>query len=226
MYKSTKSVSRFSVNLFMTFRLFFFIAYLTGTGFTTAQVSDTIYYMNGNVVGAQILDTLLGAVTFKDPEDSTKKVHADDQAIFAVKYADGAMKYYYNQDSASGNWFTREEMRYFMKGERDAREKYRSPGAFVGGILTGIAGGVTGVLYGPVVPLAYLGVNELTKIRIKHKWVSGPYLLSEDAYILGFQREAFAKRRIAVLKGSGIGIAVGFAAFGLYFNKGGWFWKN
>ena len=196
------------------------------SGTIYAQVKDSIFYMNGNIVAANVLDTLLGAVTFKDPADSTKKVHADDQAVFAVKYTNGFTKYYYRQDTSIGNWYTREEMRYFMIGERDARNNYKAPRAFVGGMITGIGGGLTGVLYGPLIPGAYLGLNELTKIRIKQKWVSGPYLLSEDAYILGFQREAFAKRRIAVLKGSGIGLAIGFAAFGLYFNKGRWIWQK
>ena len=182
--------------------------------------------MNGNIVAGNIIDTLLGAVTFKDPADTTKKVHIEDQAIFAVKYRSGQLKYYYTQDTTIGNWFTRDEMWFFMQGERDARKNYKSPVAFIGGMVTGIAAGATGGLWAPAVPFAYMGVTELTKIRIKHKWVSGPYLLSEDAYILGFQREALTKRRIAILKGGGIGLAIGFSAFFLYLDKGDWVWKK
>ncbi|MFN5459300.1 MAG: hypothetical protein ACK5AY_05280 [Bacteroidota bacterium] len=210
----------------MTLRHLTTILLFTISLMVRGQNKDSVFYMNGNIVAAKVIDTLLGAVTFKDPADTNKKVHADDQAIFSVKYANGFTKYYYKQDTTVGNWFTREEMHYFMIGERDARKNYKSPRAFIGGLITGIGGGLTGVLYGPLIPGTYIGLNELTKIRIKQKWVSGPYLLSEDAYILGFQREAFAKRRIAVLKGSGIGLAVGFAAFGLYFNKGKWAWEK
>jgi hypothetical protein len=201
--------------------LLFFIA-----GKSIAQKSDTVFYMNGNIVSGKIIDTLLGAVTFKDPSDTTKKVHIEDQAIFAVKYANGTMRYYYKQDTTIGNWFTRDEMWFFMQGERDARKNYRSPFSFCGGLVMGIAGGVTGALWAPAVPFAYMGVTELTKIRIKHKWISGPYLLAEDSYILGFQREALYKRRIAIMKGGSIGLGIGFGAFFLYLNKGKWVWQH
>lgn len=191
-----------------------------------SQAGDTIFYMNGNIVVGKVIDTLLGAVTFRDPADSSKKVHVEDQAIFAVRYGNGALKYYYTQDTTQGNWFTREEMWYFMQGERDARKNYKSPGAFIGGVVTGIAGGAAGALWAPVVPFAFMGVTELTKVRIRHKWVSGPYLLSQDAYILGFQREALTKRRLTVLKGGGIGLAIGFTAFFLYLDKGKWVWQK
>jgi hypothetical protein len=204
----------------------FVVLFLVTSLAAFAQAKDTIFYMNGNIVAGKIIDTLLGAVTFKDPADTTKKVHIEDQAIFAVKYSTGQLKYYYTQDTTVGNWFSRDEMWFFMQGERDARKNFRSPVSFIGGMLTGIGGGLTGGLWAPAVPFAFMGLTELTKIRIKHKWVSGPYLLSEDAYILGFQREALAKRRIAILKGGGIGLAVGFSAFFLYLDKGHWIWQK
>ncbi|MBC7864086.1 MAG: hypothetical protein IAF38_14010 [Bacteroidia bacterium] len=205
--------------------LFVFVLFFS-VGKISAQVKDTIFYMNGTIIAAKIIDTLLNAVTYKDPADSTKNVNLEDQAIFAVKYAKGAMKYYYTQDTLSGNWFTRDEMWYFVQGERDARKGFRSPGAFWGGVLTGIGGGCTGALWGPAVPFAFMGASEITKIRIRHKTVSNPYLLDHDAYILGYQREAVFKRRMASLKGGGIGLVIGFSAFFLYLDKGKFPWQK
>ena len=192
-----------------------------------SQTKDSIFYMNGTIITSKITDTLLGAVTYLDPEDTSKKVHLETQAIFALRYAkDNRLVYYYTQDTLNGNWFTRDEMWLFMQGERDARKGYKSPGAFCTGLVGGIAGGVTGALWGPVVPFAGMGVIELTKIKIKHSTVSNPYLLDHDAYILGYQREALFKRRMTVLKGGGIGLAIGFSAFFLYLDKGHWAWQK
>jgi hypothetical protein len=196
------------------------------SGFNAVKSQDSIFYMNGNIVKAKVVDTLLGAVTYKDPADTSKKVNIETEAIFAVKYASGALKYFYSQDTTTGNWFARDEMWYFMQGERDARKGYKSPGAFIGGMVTGIAGGVTGALWAPAVPFGFMGVNELTKIRIRHKTVSNPYALDHDAYILGYQREALYKRRVATLKGGGIGIVIGFTAFFIYLDKGKWAWQK
>jgi hypothetical protein len=191
-----------------------------------AQQSDTVFYLNGNVVPAKIIDTLIGFVTFTEPTDSVKRVNIDNEALFAVKYASGKMYYYYKQDTINGNWYTRDEMWAFMQGERDARKHYRSRGAFIGSMLFGLAGGMTGVLYAPVFPAAFMGATELVKVKLKPEWVSGPYLTSQVTYLLGFQREAFVKRRLTILKGGGIGLAVGFTAFALYLNKGRWIWLN
>jgi hypothetical protein len=202
--------------------LYFFLT----SFFSFAQSADTVFYMNGNIVATRVIDTLIGAVTFFDPKDSTKKVNVENEAIFAIRYGNGNYKYYYTQDTVNGNWFTRDEMWYYMQGERDARKNYRSPGAFVGGLLFGMAGGATGALYAPLLPGAFLGACELAKVKIKQEWVSGPYLMSQVTYLLGFQREAFSKRRITILKGGGIGLAVGFSAFALYLNKGRWIWQK
>ena len=145
-----------------------FILLISFSGKISSQVKDTIFYMNGTIIGATIIDTLLNAVTFKDPADTSKKVNLEDQAIFSVKYANGEIKYYYTQDTLNGNWFTRDEMWYFVQGERDARKGFRSPGAFWGGVVTGIAGGCAGAIWAPAVPFGFMGATELTKIRIRH----------------------------------------------------------
>jgi hypothetical protein len=205
--------------------IFFFLFVISLTGKISAQAKDTIFYMNGTIMTATIIDTLLNAVTYKDPADTSKKVHMEDDAIFMVKYAKGAFKYYYTQDTIK-NWFTRDEMWFFMQGERDARKGFRSPGAFWGGVITGAAGGITGALWAPAVPFAFMGATEITKIKIRHSTVSNPYCLDHDAYILGYQREAFYKRRITVLKGGGVGLVIGFSAFFLYFDKGKFPWQK
>ena len=179
--------------------------------------------MNGTIITANIVDTLLNAITFKDPADTSKNVNIEDDAIFMVRYAKGATKYYYTQDTLK-NWFTRDEMWFFMQGERDARIGYRSPVSFWGGVITGVSGGITGAIWAPALPFAFMGGTEISKIKIRHKTIANPYCLDHDSYILGYQREAFYKRRITVLKGGGLGLAIGFSAFFLYLDKGKFPW--
>ena len=69
--------------------VFLFVFSLSFSGKYFSQTKDSIYYMNGTMITAQIIDTLLNAITFKDPADTSKKVNLEDQAIFAVKYASG-----------------------------------------------------------------------------------------------------------------------------------------
>ena len=181
--------------------------------------ADTLYLMNGRIVVSSVLDTSFLAATFVDPEDSTKRTHIENDQLFAIKYSNGGVFYYYKQDTIT-NWYTRDEMWLFTQGERDARKGFKPWGSFTGGIITGMAGGSSGLLlgsigafFGPVVPLAFLTTVGIPKVRIRHKTVSNPNNLDYDAYILGYEREARTKRRRFAMIGGGIGTALGYIAY-------------
>ena len=176
------------------------------------KAGDTLYLMNGRMVAVNMIDTLFGAATFVDPNDSTKRAHVENDQLFAVKYSTGEIFYYYEQDTIS-NWFSRDEMWLFMQGERDARKGFKPHGSFYGSMVSGIVGGLTGTLFGPLAPLAYTACVGLPWVRIKHNTVSNANNLTSDAYILGYEREARKKRRVRALIGSAIGMALGYTTF-------------
>jgi hypothetical protein len=182
------------------------------------RVGDTLYLMNGRVVVAPVLDTLFGAATFIDPEDSTRRSHVENDRLFAIRYHTGAIFYYYEQDTIS-NWFSREEMWMFMQGERDARKGFRPNGSKYGTFTAGLIGGLTGTIFGPLFPMGYIACVGLPKVRIRHETVSNINFLESDAYILGYEREARGKRRKYALVAGACGLAAGYGAYFLGMRK-------
>lgn len=179
-----------------------------------AQYKDTILLMNGNYVVEKVIDTLIGAVTIVNPEKTTEKLHYEYDEIYCVKYASGFIDYYYSQDTLKGNYFTREEMKYYMYGERDARKGFKARGALIGAGVVGLASGGLGLFFAPVFPYGYMALSGVTKVKIKHSTISNPNYIDQDAYILGYERVSRTKRRIQALIGGTIGLAAGY---GLYF---------
>lgn len=179
-----------------------------------AQNKDTILLMNGNIVVEKVIDTLIGAVTIVNPAKVTEKLHYEYDDIYCVKYASGFTDYYYTQDTMKGNYFTREEMKYYMYGERDARKGFKAPGSLIGAGLLGLASGGLGIFFAPIFPYSYMALSGITKVRIRHSTISNPNYIDQDAYILGYERVSRSRRRIKALIGGTIGLAAGY---GLYF---------
>lgn len=181
---------------------------------TTAQ--DTIFLMNGHVVAEKVIDTLLGAVTILNPKKPSNKIHYEWSQLYMVKFTTGDKRYYYQQDTFLLNYFTRDEMWMYMKGERDARKGFKPIGSIIGSGLFGVIGGMTGTFWGPVVPFGYMAFSGITKVRIRHKTVSNPAYIDSDGYILGYERVARHRRKIhSVLSGT-VGLVIGYTIYGLF----------
>ena len=195
-------------------RHFLLLSFLFFAGWLQAQNKDTILLMNGNYVVEKVLDTLIGAVTIVNPANVTEKLHYEYDEIYCVKYASGFTDYYYTQDTLNGNYFTREEMQYYIYGERDARKGFKAHGSLIGAGVVGLASGGLGLFFAPIFPYGYMSLSGITKVRIKHKTISNPNYIDHDAYILGYERVSRTKRRIRALIGGTIGLAAGY---GLYF---------
>lgn len=178
------------------------------------QAKDTVMLMNGNVVVEKVIDTLIGAVTVMHPEKAGEKLHFEYDQVYAVKYASGFTDYYYRQDSLLGNYFTRDEMEYYIYGERDARKGFKPRGSLIGSGAVGLVSGGLGIFFAPVFPVGYMALSGVPKVRIRHSTISNPNYIEHDAYILGYERVARSKRRVQSILGGAIGLAAGY---GLYF---------
>jgi hypothetical protein len=194
--------------------LFLSLLFIAFTFSSKGQNKDTILLMNGNVVVEKVIDTLIGAVTIINPEKTTEKLHYEYDQIYCVKYAVGFTDYYYTQDTLKGNYFTRDEMLYYIYGERDARKGFKAPGALIGAGVIGLASGGLGLFFAPLFPYGYMALTGIPKVRIRHKTISNPNYIDQDAYILGYERVSRSRRRIKALIGGTIGLAAGY---GLYF---------
>lgn len=180
-----------------------------------SQAKDTIVLMNGHYVIEKVTDTLIGAVTIMNPNKPNEKLHYEYHEIYCVKYGNGFVDYYYTQDSLKGNEFTRDDMQYYIYGERDARKGFKAKGSLIGAGTVGLVSGGLGLFFAPVFPYGYMALSGITKIRLKHNTISNPIYIDHDAYILGYERVARTKRRIQSLIGGSIGLAAGYV---LYFS--------
>lgn len=178
---------------------------------------DTIFLMNGHVVGEKVIDTLLGAITIVNPKKPERKIHYEMEQLYMVKFSSsGYKRFYYEQDSLKNNWFSRDEMWMFMKGERDARKGFKARGAFIGAGIAGLIGGMSGTFWAPIAPYGYMALSGITKIRIRHSTISDPRSIESDAYILGYERVARHKRRIQSIIGGTIGLAIGYGLYAAF----------
>jgi len=182
---------------------------------------DTIYLMNGQKVGVVVIDTSFALVTYKIPNsqqpDKIRNFEKDD--IFCIRYKKGDLFYYYSQDTARGDWFTREEMWYFTQGERDAQKGFKPVSTMIIGGTLGIAAGMTGMYIAPALPLGFYLISDITKIKIRHSSVSNPELVQYDAYVLGYQKVARTKRRIFAIIGGVAGLTLGYTTYFIFKNQ-------
>jgi len=181
-----------------------------------AEVRDTVYLMNGHAIGERVIDTLLGAVTIHSPKNPSKRIHFEFDQLYMVRFANGYKRYYYEQDPAINNWFTRDEMWLYMKGENDARRGFKAKGSLVFGTIAGFLGGATGTIWGPIAPYGFMALTGLPKVRIRHETISDPKFVNSDAYILGYERVARQKRKLRSLIGGTIGMVAGYGFYALF----------
>ncbi|HLG02722.1 MAG TPA: hypothetical protein VI731_03945, partial [Bacteroidia bacterium] len=130
----------------------------------TAEPLDTVYLLSGKTVAGVVKDSsderLKILVPKKGSPGEFKADFVDLELVFSVKYRDGHEEIFYRQDTLFGHYFTPQEVRYYMYGERDARAGYRCPGWTTGAFLTGFAGGYfsPGIAFSPLPAFAYAGI--------------------------------------------------------------------
>ncbi len=197
--------------------LIFFITFCSVRSY--AQQKDTIILMNGNLVVEKVIDTLLGSVSAWDSKRVNKKLHYEYDDVYGIFYADGNKKYFYSQDTARFMWFTRDEMGYFVKGERDARKGFKAHGSLITSGLIGFVSGASGAFFAPIAPYGFMAITGATKVKIRHSTISNPAYIDSDAYILGYERTARYKRKIRSLLGGTVGLALGYTFYALFNNS-------
>ncbi|MBN1250560.1 MAG: hypothetical protein JXR51_05225 [Bacteroidales bacterium] len=160
-------------------------------------------------------------LSYKNQKGKLKSIELEE--VFSIIDKSGNENLFYVADSSDNEAFNVEQMRFFINGESDALNNYKSTWTFIGGIAVG-AGSVVSIplaglssLYAPVFPLAYSSSVGLIKVKTEKLGIEKQYIDNEH-YVLGFEKTAKQKRIKNSLLGSGIGIAVGLSAALLFFN--------
>lgn len=180
---------------------------------TTQTVPDTIQLLSGK--------TLVGFVRGESDEELKVRVpnkgqfkleFVDMDLVFSVRHPNGVEDVVYKQDTLFGNYFTPDEVRYFMKGENDANRSYRSPFIVAGGFVAGAVGSYyLGPFFGLPAGFAYGGLTTMLRVKVRPNTVSNPSSLKYDTYLLGYEKEARKRRFMrSMIAGTG-GYVAGLA---------------
>ena len=175
-----------------------------------AQISDTIYLLNGQIFNGEVKDT---SASISILDSKNKLLTYDNDQLYKINFHNNFTRFYYTYDTLTGNWLSREEMWMYMKGEKDARKGFKARGALIGSTVAGILGGLTGTFWGPVLPYGFMVLSGIPKIRIDHKTVSDTTNLSSEGYLMGYERVARQKLKIKSLIGGTAGLAVGYGVY-------------
>jgi len=144
-----------------------------------------------------------------------KRGSADRTDLYAIEGPDGTKEYYYFQDELKGNLLTQEEMRAYIRGERDARYGVSGNAWFYSGL---VLGGISGYLlessvWSVAVPAVFTLSTQIPIIKIKEEHISDKSFVGNENYALGYEKHARTTNAIQALKGSAIGTALGIVAF-------------
>lgn len=193
------------------------LLFLTVSLFAQAQQPnqplDTVYLMSGKIVTGYVKDTTTEQVRLLVPrKGSFKADFIDMDLVFSVKYGSSHQEVvFYKQDTILENYYTPQEVRYFMQGERDARQFYRCPGWTLSAFVVGGLCGYTRSLFALAPPFLFSGVSAAFRIPIRPGTVSNPNNLKYDTYLLGYEKQARQHRIFRTLIAGGIGLVAGFA---------------
>ena len=175
---------------------------------SAAETNDTIIFLNGTILVADVTDTTNGVTTVRNPKDTAKFFLIENERIFSIKNA-GGEHVLYVYDTLIGNEFTVEEMRYFIFGEQDAERGFKARGAMWSNAVIGAASGLYLGFFSPLPPFAFIALTGIPKVKIRHETVSNPDYLKQDSYLMGYERVARKKRKFASLIGGVGGLVVG-----------------
>lgn len=200
------------VTLFMVL----FVVGLTGNS------QDRILLMNGETIEAKVIgqSTLeVRYLTTRKNGDLKERAEPTEE-VFSVTDSLGRERIWYFYDTVFGNDLTIEQMRWFLKGEQDARKGYKPIWPMVGSFATG-AGLVIGLnweMNGLFVPPITAGIMAAPRVHVTRGSITDPLMEGDPYYATGYARVGRSKRVIRCLIASFIGVGVGLAVRQLVIN--------
>jgi hypothetical protein len=204
------------------------------SNFINAQ--DKILMTSGKVLRGKILTEQEDYFTFNyfKKGGKIKELELSKYRIFSITTADGKETIHYKPDSSMGNFYSVNEMKMYIFGQRDAFKSYQPLPMF----LLSFTAGVGAVLldtyeFNPTathpagffqrtpsmmpitIPLVFTIGTGLFAPKIRKEYASDVSFMASEHYIEGFRKIAKYKRLKNAFLGSAIGVATGFVAYGI-----------
>ena len=186
-----------------------FLVLLSGLA---SYAQDNILLMNGQTITGKVI----GQSTLEIRYLTSKKDKVTERAeptdgVFSVTDSLGQERVWYFMDTLFGNDYTVDQMRWYINGERDARNGYKPLWPVVGGFAFGA--GMTMALDLEVVslflPPAYAGIMALPRVHVTPGSVSDPLMEGDPYYATGYAQVGRSKRVVHSLISTFAGVAVG-----------------
>jgi len=179
---------------------------------TCANAQDKLLFFSGKVLEGKVVEVDSLDIKFeRKGKKKTKKMFVGKDRIFAIQYGNGKTEILYDPSLESDS-FSTSEMNLFVMGTHDARNGFKAPWPFIGGVVIGAASVLLlpFPIYFAFIPAAVYAVA-IGKYnpKIKDELVSDLRLLNEDSYVRGFQNKAKKIMIQNAIKGSLIGFVGG-----------------
>jgi len=186
------------------------------------QAQDSILLMNGQIIPAKVIAQSTLEIRYKEfgRNGKVKERSEPTEHVFSVTDSLGRERVWYFHDTLFGNDLTVDQMRYYIKGEQDARLGYKPFWPMLGGFVAG-AGLTIGLnleTNAMMLPPIYAGAMALPRVHVTPGSVRDPYMEGEDNYAMGYARVGRGKRVGRTLLSTAAGVAVGLAVRQLVIN--------
>ncbi len=199
----------------LTFLFFFGFCVL----FSFSQKADTIQFINGEqlITSKYSVNVEEGILTYLNKRNKPKMVGLE--FVFSIIDTNNKEKVYFEPTTIDNRFYSVEDMRSFVKGERTALEKYHSPFPLMSGVVTGAGAVYTvpsllglNVFFSPLVPAAnsaIVGTFNYKEDKIKKKF---PEQANDPYFVAGYREVVVQKRITNSIKGGLIGLGLGIAS--------------
>lgn len=187
-----------------------------------ADAQDKILLMNGELIQAKVIGQSTLEVRYLETRKngSIRERAEPTEEVFSVTDSLGRERIWYFYDTVFGNDLTIDQMRWFLKGEQDARKGYKPIWPMIGSFAAG-AGLVIGLnweMNGLFVPPITAGIMAAPRVHVTPGSITDPLMEGDEYYATGYARVGRSKRVIRSLIASFVGVGVGLAVRQLVIN--------
>lgn len=186
-----------------------------------AHGQDRISLMNGQVLEGRVLGQSSLEIRYQVPKGARLLDRTEPtENVFSVTDSLGREKVWYFMDTIFGNDLTVDQMRWFINGERDARQGYKPWGPMIIGFVVGAAPVIAldMEVNSLLIPPIYAGVMAWPRVNVTRGSISDPNMEGDPYYAEGYSVAARPKRVVKSLISSALGVAVGLAVRQLIIN--------
>ncbi len=195
-------------------RSFLLLILLSASAFRS-HAQDTLLLMSGHTIEGKVLGQSTLEIRYLEEKRNGKIVERAEptENVFSVKDSLGRERIWYFHDTVFGNDMTVDQMRWFIKGEQDARKGYKPIWPMVGGFVLG-AGATIGLnleVNSLFIPPLCAGAMALPRVHVTPGSISDPIMEGDEYYAYGYAKVGRSKRVVRTLISTFAGVAVGLA---------------